>query len=311
MKDILTSIFDSLLFLRIMSGRERDIHPDKIVIPETIDPMKILLEYIGLPWILRYKIPCGNVHNKSYNIFIPIVIVGNTGRMPTKLSTRTRGTVSYDAETMRVHVCTAINPGDKNRQDAADGVQHALDQLYNAGAIPGYEIELWDTDCSLTCDSTILTQWEDYRYTHQKKLTGIGCWLLVHDCGTSIADGAGTAWGDDLDAMVKTDHYAAGTATFQSVAVQEVWHTFTHQRCSYVDSMTSDSEHSLGDEMYESSIGQYVRTPMCSTYPGEIAEGNCNDEFDYVEYSDSDTYLNQCEIDAIQYYRDHYFGRHS
>lgn len=108
---------------------------------------------------------------------------------------------------------------------------------------------------------------------------------------------------------MKTDHYAASVEVFQAIAVQEVFHNFIVD-CPLVNDLKGpeNADHSLGDKEYADSI--VVQTPMCVTYDGKAEVGDCNDDNAATNYLDGNTYLNSCEVNGMDYSREHVFDLH-
>lgn len=211
---------------------------------------------------------------------------------------------------MDVHICQAENVSDTQRQMAADGIKQALQDLVDFNAIPGWHTTQWWTDFNLTCDGEeLLGEWSTWRSS--QSMDDVGCWLLVHDCNTSVANSSGKAWENDLSAIVKVtwEEICSGSGAFKGISVHEVLHTFIDDDCDEArDLMKGDDEHTLGDEHNPSNKDAH-RTPMVINY--ELAgDGDCDNTIWGLTDCYGKPWLNNCEKWAVFHSRGHFYGRH-
>lgn len=212
-----------------------------------------------------------------------------------------------------IYVCTAGTTSRSLRDKAAEGVDEALNQLYLENRVPGYEVELWNTDytydggdCPAACE--VRGHWGNER--ENENLTDVGCWLIVYERqGICLSGCAGCAasnggWTGDQSAVVFSS-CDSENGRLKSVAVQEVLHPFMHNTCDYGGTLFKECEgedyapeHCLGSQV--TVDGETYYSPMMGTYDGADTQGVCDTGVDL--FDPRSTYLTVCTKQAMEHY---------
>ncbi|MFB6197924.1 MAG: hypothetical protein ABEI52_06605 [Halobacteriaceae archaeon] len=176
-----------------------------------------------------------------------------------------------------------------------NGVGHALDQLYDMGAIDFYEIQEYDTPLYLN-DPDEGTYWDnlniwlgdrnkwDYKGVHvgiSDRVTG----GLAHG-GDSHGN---TAFSVGKSAVVGTEEYVK--EHYKNTGVQETLHPAINNSLPRVDDMIVEDDHDLGSVDCSSNT-----TPMATGYGEAVSQGSCTACSNSYFWT---TYLTDCTKDVV------------